>query len=154
MDPLSVGASIIGVLSAVRKISATASALVSGWKEAPISIRSINSEMSALRFCLEQLKPFFQGRRMAPESRNAELSVQNFVAVLSHCVLTISELEKTMDTLKADRPLAAWTKLRWSSHEKKLNTLITRVRAATSSLNLILMIMTWYVDLKLEVTMD
>ena len=142
MDPLSVIASVTGILAAAFKISNAASALISGWKEAPNSLHSIVSEMAALSACLAQLRPFLSRREIAPKSRMAAISVEQIVVVASSCVLAVSELQKTLDSLEPEKPLSKRVKLRWSSYEKKINMLRSRVQASTSSLNLVLTVLT------------
>ena len=147
MEPLSIIASIAGILSATVKISSAASSLISRWKEAPTSIHGIIAEMSALGACLAQLKPYLQGIEAVPISRTAAISVEQIVIVTSSCVLAVSELQKPLDTLEPEKPLNKKTKLRWASHGKEIDTLRSRVQASTSSLNLILTVITWYVYL-------
>ncbi len=142
MDPLSVIASITGILTAAFKISNAASAIISGWKDAPNSLHSIVSEMAALRACLAQLMPFLSRRETAPKSRMAAISVEQIVIVASSCVLAVSELQKTLDSLEPDKPLSKTVKLRWSSHEKKINMLRSRVQASANSLSLVLTALT------------
>ena len=147
MEPLSVIASITGVLSATAKISSAASTLISRWKEAPTSVHAIIAEMSALGVCLAQLKPYLQGSEIAPNTRTAAVSVEQIVIITSSCVLAVSELQKTLDTLELEKPLTMKTKLRWASRGKEIHALRSRVQASTVSLNLILTILTWCVRL-------
>ena len=142
MDPLSIIASITGILAAAFKISNATSALISGWKDAPNSLHSIVSEMAALSTCLAQLRPFLSRREIAPKSRMAAISVEQIVIIASSCVLAVSELQKTLDSLEPEKPLSKMVKLRWSSYEKKINMLRSRVQASTSSLNLVLTVLT------------
>ena len=147
MDPLSVIASITGMLTAAAKISSTASSLIAAWKDAPTSLSGIVAEASALIACLTQLMPFLRGIERAPESRTKAISIKQIVILVSSCVLAISELQKTLDALKPDKTLSRRVKLRWASHEKKLNNLRFRVQFSTTSLNLVLTALTWYVYL-------
>ena len=142
MDPLSLIASITGILAAAFKISSAASALISGWKDAPNSLHSIVPEMAALSSCLAQLRPFLSRREIAPRSRMAAISVEQIVIIASSCVLAVSELQETLDALEPEKPLSKTVKLRWSSYEKKINMLRSRVQASASSLNLVLTVLT------------
>ena len=142
MDPLSVIASITGILAAAFKISNAASALILGWKDAPNSLHGIVSEMAALSACLAQLRPFLSRREIAPKSRMAAISVEQIVIIASSCVLAVSELQETLDALEPEKPLSKRVKLRWSSYEKKINMLRSCVQASASSLNLVLTVLT------------
>lgn len=142
MDPLSIIASITGILGAAFKISNAASALISSWKDAPNSLHNIVSEMAALSACLAQLRPFLLRREIAPESRMTAISVEQIVIIASSCVLAVSELQETLDSLEPEKPLSKRVKIRWSSYEKKINMLRSRVQASASSLNLVLTALT------------
>ena len=142
MDPLSVIASVTGILTAAFKISNTASALISAWKNAPNSLHNLISEMAALSACLAQLMPFLSRREIAPKSRMAAISVEQIIIIASSCVLAVSELQRLLDSIGLEKPLSKRVKLRWSSYEKKINTLLSRVQASASSLNLVLTTLT------------
>ena len=144
-------ASVAGIFSATLKISSVASSLISRWKEAPTSIHGIVAEMSALAACLVQLKPYLQGIETASSSRTAAISVEQIVIVTSCCVLAVSELQKTLETLEPGKPTNKKIRLRWASQGRKIDTLRSRVQASTSSLNLILTVITWCVCLLLVV---
>ena len=143
MDPLSVIASITGLLTAAAKISSAVSSLITAWKDAPLSFSAIVAETSALSACLTQLRPFLQGIERAPESHAEGISVEQVLTVLSSCVLAISELQKTLDVLEPDKPLSRAIRLRWASYEKKIDKLRSRVQSSSLSLNLILTALTW-----------
>lgn len=98
--------------------------------------------MAALSACLAQLRPFLSGREIAPKSRMTAISVEQIVIIASSCVLAISELQETLDSLEPEKPLSKRVKIRWSSYEKRINMLRSRVQASASSLNLVLTILT------------
>ena len=70
------------------------------------------------------------------------ISVEQVVIIASSCVLAVSELQETLDSLEPDKPLSKRVKIRWSSYEKKINMLRSRVQASASSLNLVLTVLT------------
>ncbi len=146
MDPISVIASVTGVLAAAVHISSVASSLISRWKDAPSSIHNIVVEMTALGACLGQLKPYLQNLDTVPSTRTEIISVEQVVIILSSCVLSVSELQKSLDPFGPGKTLTVSNKIWWASHEKKMNTLRSRVQASTNSLNLILTVITWYVE--------
>ena len=143
MEPLSVIASITGVLTAAAKISTAASSLVTAWKDAPASLSGVITETAALGACLTQLEPFVRGLQKAPESHSRGLSVEQIVTIMSSCVLAVSELQRTLDSLKPHQPLPRTKRLRWPSYEKKINKSRSRVQSSTTSLNLVLTALTW-----------
>lgn len=143
MDPLSVIASVTGLLSVVAEITTVLSDFLRREKNAPASMRNIITEVSALHVCLAQLSHFIRGTEDAPRSRQAAISVEQVVVVNTTCVLALSELEKILDSFKLKQPMSTFTKLRWAINEQEITGILERIRVSRSSLNLILTILTW-----------
>ena len=143
MDPLSIIAAITGVAAAVAKIANSLTDFIGRERKAPDTARRVVAEATSLRICLAQLFPFLHGMDTVPQSRRAAISVESIVVISTSCVLTISELEQTLDTFKLDQPLSRTMKLRWARQEHRINTLVSRVRESRTSLSLILTILTW-----------
>lgn len=143
MDPLSVLASVTGILNVAAKVTQVLSDFIQKEQGAPTSFRNIIAEVSALSVCLAQLAPILQGTEQAPRSRKAAISVGQVVVVDTSCVLTLSELEKILDTFKLDQPMSTPNKIRWARTEPTIVGILDRIRASKGSLNLILTILIW-----------
>lgn len=140
MDPLSLIASITGVLAVAAKITTSLTHFIQREKDAPNTTHNIVAEVSDLKICLTQLKSWIQD----PKSVNSPaISVGQIVAVGTSLVINISELEKILDFFRLEEPWSTVKRFRWARQEKRVNTILTRVRAARSSLNLILTILAW-----------
>ena len=143
MDPLSLLASITGILAVAAKVTSILTELIRNEKDAPSSISNIVAEVSDLRACLAQLSPLIRGVGSVPRSQRAAVSVDQVIIISTSCVLTMSELERILDSFKFDQPMSTVSKIRWSRQEQKIAGILTRVRASKSSLNLILTILSW-----------
>ena len=143
MDGLSVVASVTGILSAVAKVTMMVTKFIEKEKDAPNSMRKVLAEVADLSNCLTQLSPFIQNIENVPAERKAAISVEQVVAINTSCVLTLSELEEVLDSFQLDQPMAAGNRLRWAWHQEKIESILVRLRASKSSLNLILTIFTW-----------
>ncbi len=86
-----------------------------------------------------------QGSKQAARTRTSQISVEQLVIINTSCVLTLSELDKMMDSFKFQRPFSLLDKMRWAKNESKIRELLSRVRTSQSSLNMILAIFTCYV---------
>jgi len=84
-----------------------------------------------------------QGSKQASRTRTSQISVEQLVTINTSCVLTLSELDKMMDSFKLERPFSLLDKMRWAKSEPKIRELVSRVRTSQSSLNMILAIFTW-----------
>lgn len=145
MDPLSVAASITGILTVAAKITKLVAKFIEKGRDAPASMHSALSELSDLSICVAQLSPFVQGNKHVERSRKDAISVQQIVVLITALVLNISELEKLLNSFGLDRPLSPIARVGWISNEEKIKALLTRVQASKGSLNLILTIFTWWV---------
>lgn len=143
MDPISLIASVTGLLTAASKISSVLHDFIGREKDAPDNARSVAAEVFHLRACLAQLSPFLHGTQPTSRSRRAAISMEQVVVISTSCVTTLSDLERMLDGFKLDQPLSRGTKLRWALQEQKINTLLARVRESRNSLTLILTILTW-----------
>ena len=72
------------------------------------------------------------------------LMVEQLVVTLSICVLTMSELDKVLDSLKTDQAYNALSRLRWMKEEQNVAELLARLQASKTSLNLMMTTLTWY----------
>ncbi len=143
--PLSVIASVTGLLAAAAKVTLIVSGFIEKGKDAPHSMRSVVLELSDLTLSLCQLRPFIQGASTASQDRREAISVEQIVAISTSLVLNMSELEKLVDSCGIDKPMSLSSILRWVRSEDELVKVLTRVQASKNSLNLILTIFTWWV---------
>lgn len=143
MDPLSVSASITGLLSVAAKVTMLLVTLVNSAKGAPQLVQSVLTEVSDINACLGQLQAFLTGIRSTSRSRASLIMVEQVVVILAGCVSTFSELEAVTEKLKTDLPVRALEKLKWARREGDISKILGRLQASKSSLNIILAVLTW-----------
>ena len=140
-------ASVTGLLAVIAKVTTTVNGFAKKMGNAPESIHNLVNEISDLSVCLVQLQPFVRGTQSPPRSRAAAISVEQVVAIITSCVLSMSKLENIIDTLQSRHPLTALDKfavgISWAKREAEINHLMLRIRASGRSLNLILTIFNW-----------
>ena len=146
MDPLSVAASVVGVLGAAAKVSEVLTTFIRGAKGAPALANGVLQEVSDIRVCLTQLQSFLLGTRVGARSRTALIMVEQVVVTLTSCVLTFSELEEALEPLKDRTPEQIGSRFAWMWKEHTLGRLCLRLNSNRQSLNLMLTILTWYVS--------
>lgn len=152
MDPLSVTASILGLLGAAQKVSSLLVTLINHVKEAPRQAEKVLLEVNDISACLSQLQNFLSGSMTTPESQAKLLMVDQIIVTLTTCVMTFSELEEIATNLQANRPLRLSTKVRWAMKEQKISRLLLRLQSSKASLNLMLTILTWWATSRYHVT--
>ena len=139
MDPLSVSASIAGLLAVAAAVTGMLNTAVRASKFA----ESVLFEVADIRICLHQLQSFIDGTKVASQSRKSLIMVEDLVVILTRCVTTFSDLESSVRSLKTDHPESVLHKIRWALKEPSISKLLARLQSSKVSLNTLLSIFTW-----------
>ncbi|KAL8728644.1 MAG: hypothetical protein Q9166_005259 [cf. Caloplaca sp. 2 TL-2023] len=139
-DPLSITAGVIGILTAAGQVSSLLIEFTKNSKEAPQTARTVLTEVNEISGTLSHLQSFLLGNESLDRSRAQLLQVDQVVTVISGCVLTFSELEKLLDSLKTDE-MGIRDCIRWARKEKTIDSLVQRLQNHKSSLSLVLHIL-------------
>ena len=134
MEPLSVSASIVGLLTA----GAAVTAVIRNIREAPTIAQDVASEITGITACLSQLQLFLDGTVTAFSSRTSLIMLDQIFVVLTNCVKIFSELQEILNELKQDQQKRVINALRWTWKEQKISKLLLRLQASQVSLNLML----------------
>lgn len=139
---ISVAASIVGLLGAAATISLALNNFITRVKEVPKLANAVLAEVAEISACLTQVQSLILGAGRANASNQSLLMVEEVIVVLSHCVLTFSELEKVVDGLKPDQLISVSYFLKWTIREKAVAALLLRLHSSKTSLSLMISIMT------------
>ena len=145
MDPISVAASIVGLLGAAAKVSSILSSVITSAKTAPRLALSASAEVTDISVCLNQLQSFLLRTQTKSQSQEDLILVNQVLVVLSDCVLVFSELEQTLDPLKLEEPWQAHRAVTWMRREKDVAAILTRLQSSKTSLSLIMTTLNWQV---------
>ena len=144
MDPLTVSASIVGILAAAAQVSSVLGALISRSIHAPKSVGDVKMEVDAVRGVLAQLQHLILDASTVHRSRAAWIMVDQVVVTLAGCVATFSDLEPFVKSLNSDNSLGILDRVRWASKSSMLAEIITRLQNHKLSLTMMVTILTWY----------
>lgn len=144
MDPLSISASIAGLILAAATVSSSLTTLVKSIKSASKLADCVLLEVAEIRLSLAQLQTYLSKPRTNPRSRETLLLMDQVTVTLTTCVETFSELEKVLVAVQAGRPLRPGTIVRWTRKEPTIMMLLARLRTSKTSMSLMLMILSWY----------
>lgn len=143
MDLLSVIASVAGILAVTIKTITTLTTFSNNVKRCPNSAQNILREAADLHVCVSQVQAFILGEQIAETSRMQLLMVEQLVVMLSNCVLTMSELDRVLDSMKIIQTFTTRSRLRWVREEQNIIELLARLQRSKSSLNLMMTTLTW-----------
>lgn len=146
-DPLSVAASIAGLLTAAQLVSAGIGRVVSSKKSGLREIRDIKTTVDTLRSVLSQLQLLLLSRASIDPRRASLIMVDEVVATLTACVMTFSDLDGCVKGLGSGEELnnLNWVGgVKWLSKSTELKGYLQNLEAHKTSLILMTNILTWY----------
>ena len=143
-DPLSITAGIFGIITATAHISLLLTKFTKSVIAAPQQAHVVLTEVSDIGQILSQLQSFILEPSLADRSRTSLLKVEKVVTVVSGCVLTFSELEKLLDSLRRE-DLDALDRLKWAKKQSAIDGLIQRLQNHKASLSLVFNILNGFV---------
>lgn len=149
MDPLSVAASVAGLLMAGAQISSTLQNFISAPSSAPSFAQNIRDELHDFGVVLSHLQLFLLGSVSPSHSGASVIDVDQLKITLTGCVFTFSELEKEVYNLGArdNARMGVRDRFRWAWSEPTIVQLIQRIQNHKLSLTLMLTILRGYVTL-------
>jgi hypothetical protein len=145
MDPLSITAAVVGLLSAAGQVGSVLSKIKSSVSDAPESIQQILSQVKELEACFAAVHKFVLGVTPASRRRLSMIEVDQLVATLTESVLTFFELEVMVTPFGTCSEASIRNRLKWAWREDDISRIILRLDRHKSSLSLMLNIVQWYV---------
>lgn len=139
MDPLSIIASITGIIMAAGKVSN----LLSQIKNAPTSVANILAEVDHIKIVFTALNNFINRNGRIRGARAALIQLDDIVIILTQTVLVFSELETIVTPLSSKGKLSGWRRLNWSRQEAAAVRLVNQLQRHKTSLSLLLQIIIW-----------
>jgi hypothetical protein len=147
MDPLSITASVAGLISLVAGVYSTVDQLVSGAHNADSTLKAFKGEVSSLLTVLESLDVTFQDpkqRRILEEANNGTGNVAHYwrgvLGSMEHCKKTLENMSAVLDgveSAKRTRLFRSFGKhLKLSSSEGVLTLYRQEILSHTSNLQI------------------
>ncbi|KAI0430749.1 hypothetical protein F5Y09DRAFT_306787 [Xylaria sp. FL1042] len=138
MDPLSVAASVVGLLAAGGKVTSLLFTVITKCKDSPNLARSILFEVADVSAVLGQLQDFLIDRTKAASERGNLILLEQLLITLTGCVTTYSDIQFILTSLNISEDMGTFDRIKWTRQEDKLNTLVQRLQCHKSSLTLML----------------
>jgi hypothetical protein len=128
MDPLSVAASVAGLVSLAGQLVPTLYNLGLTVKEANKDAHAAAVEVTAMSVVLQGLQGYIIGRSKAHPRRLQLITVEHITASLTACVFTYSELDAALKELHADTGLKAWDRAMWFIKRDSIQDLVSKIQ--------------------------
>lgn len=143
MDPLSVAASVAGLVSLAGQLVPALYNLGSAVKEANRDAQAAATEVAGMSVVLQGLQGYIIGRERANPRRLQLITVEHITASLTACVFTYSELDAALHALHADSGLKAWDRAVWFVKRDSIQALILRIQNHKMTFSCMLNILQW-----------
>jgi len=156
-DPLSIAASVAGLLSLAGTASKSIFQFISSIADAPEQARHLTRELYALNVALGQVQGSLLDPRFSTENDDSS-DISMLHECLASCTTVFSELENRLrnagltEESLGSRSVGSfqrgWKSVKWSFTDDELRELLRRVEAEKATLGLINNAFTAYVDLR------
>jgi hypothetical protein len=144
MDPLSIAASVAGLLTVGGKLAAMLTQ-ISRLSDAPSLCKAVLIEVCETTAALRQLQTLVDGRLESTRERREQVLLEHLATALVGCVMTKDELETVLDDLGlayADGAISGtFDRAKWIRKEADIQKHVQRLQNHKSSLNLILSVL-------------
>ncbi|KAG4436220.1 hypothetical protein IFR05_008316 [Cadophora sp. M221] len=150
MDPLSVLASVVGILAAASKVASTLSGIKSSLVDAPQTIDHALSQVNGVRIALSAIEKLLLGIDGAQSKRIAMIQVDDLVATLTEAVLTFDELEALVSPFSGISKIAIKDRIKWAWEKDQVEDILVRLERHKSTMLLMLSITQSESDIEAE----
>jgi hypothetical protein len=137
-DPLSIGASVVGLISTATQVSLVMLDFIDNVKDAPILARHVMSEVYAIKVAISTLQGYLWGETSTTGSQESMILVEHLAVVLTGCVFTFVELEKEASALKSSYNMKILERAKWARKKSTFTQIFTHLQNHKTSLILIL----------------
>lgn len=144
MDPLSVSASIVGILTAAAAVSSVITTFINDTKGAPKLAQTVLNDVNGLSAALGHLETYLLGAACASRSRPSTVLAEQLLVSSAECVATFSEFEEILGTSKKGAEMGALDRMKWASKQSRIADIPQRLQMNTSMLTLMLTVGQWY----------
>ena len=143
-DPLSVAASVAGLLSVAGKICTIISGFISSVADAPDSARAALAAVEEMRRALISIRQLMDRLPGVPRNRKEMIHARHLVITFRESIRTLSELEAILNpTAGAGGKDSKWDRLKWILEEEKILRSVRRLESHKTSLSMMLSILQW-----------
>ncbi|KAI0480110.1 P-loop containing nucleoside triphosphate hydrolase protein [Xylariaceae sp. FL0804] len=143
VEPLSIAASVAGLLSLTGAIYTQLSDFVQQVKDVPRSAHALLMAVSEMRMVITSVSDLLNGLIECPPKRRALVQIDHLILTLTQTVITAAEVEQFLSRWQAlyDPKMSRYWRIRLVPVENKANKLVDKLRGNMSSISLVLNIL-------------
>jgi hypothetical protein len=138
MDPLTIGAAVLGLIASASRIGPLLYHFVEHTKDAPKTSSQIMDEINSVTAALEQLQVYLLDASTSSIARREMVTMRNLQFALAGCVTTYSDLELVVGKCIKQGKVK---RIKWLINEGEIEQILQRLQGHKSSLTLMLTIL-------------
>lgn len=141
MDPLSVAASVVGLLGATAKIYGLLEGIASV-KNSPTTIRDAQIEVRHVEIALRSLQRYLWRLELASAHRKELIFIDEVIVCLADSMMALSDFESLLEMLKTFARVRI--SISWFKYSKQVEEQVVKLQRQKTSLSMMLNILQWY----------
>lgn len=125
-DPLSIAASVVGLVSVAGKINAAITSFVFGIADVPESAQAALTAVDAMRLTLVSVRQLMTKLSQMPRERKEMIHVNHLVVLFREAILSLSELEAIIcpTSARVGEKTWTWDTVKWLLEEKRITAAV------------------------------
>jgi hypothetical protein len=141
MDPLSVAASVVGLLTAAGKVC-TLLESISSAQQCPATIQDARSEVKHAELALRSMQRYLERLDLLNPQRAARIQIDELRVTLADAMLAFSDFESLLQLLSGLAKIRVV--ITWVRYSKLIDEHLAKIQRYKASLLLMLGILQWY----------
>ncbi|KAI1497025.1 hypothetical protein F5X99DRAFT_43314 [Biscogniauxia marginata] len=144
-DPLSIAASVAGLLGLSGAIYTQLSGFVQQYRDVPQSAHQLLLAVSEMRVVVTSVSGLVDGLIQCPPRRRAMVQIDHLILALTQTVMTSSEIEQFLGrwSVLYDPNKSRYWRIRLVAVENKAIKLVEKLKGNMASISLVLNILQW-----------
>jgi hypothetical protein len=145
MDPLSISASVAGLLAISGQIISVLVKLGRNIDDAPESIQAALFSVKEMDFALQSARKLLSSLQKLQPARRAMVEISHLVITITQSATSFARLQALVCPFDYDvnSAASAWLRLKWVTKEDEISNAVRGLESHKSSLSLLLNILQW-----------
>lgn len=139
MDPLSIAASVAGLVSLTLEVSRTVGTYCKSVKNTRKDVQDTAQELASMYEILHQLDELLRSQQLKTKIDSNSVLAK----AITVCGNSIKKISSKIQTLESDGLARVWEKLKWPFNEKEMQNLLATLRKCAATFQFSLTIEGW-----------
>ena len=140
MDPISMAASVAGLVSLTIKVSSTVGSYCKSVKNARKDVQEVGEELESMHDVLHQLDEFLRSQQLKTKFFEPTSVLATAITI---CGDTVTKISSKVQKLESNGLASMWERLKWPVSEKEMQRILATLRRCAATFQFSLTIEGW-----------